>query len=297
MQHLFPATPHLNKLKKLAEVVSFITKHSTEILMLISAFIGYQTAIINKETTDKSKLDLALSRTNSNIQSQNSTEPTSETTAINFAQAQYLLGLAYRDGNGIPLDNYLAIKSLETAANAGHSNAQLELGIIYKYGNGTTKNHDKAKQYLLLAANQDNTNAQEELINLYYVGNARDKPDYQSSLKWLIKISKMKQPPILPQTDSDALYQIGLIYLQKDNPARDDSKAFDALLKSANLNNPDSQYIVGRLYFNGIGTQRNFETSKEWVLKAARQNQPEARDFFARHYLTKKQNSPIFIFR
>jgi TPR repeat protein len=52
------------------------------------------------------------------------------------ANVQYLLGVMYRDGQGVPRDHKTAVKWLKLAAEQGDANAQLNLGLMYGDGAG-----------------------------------------------------------------------------------------------------------------------------------------------------------------
>ena len=60
-------------------------------------------------------------------------------------EAQYSLGVLYRNGHGINKDLKLAYKWFRASAKQNHEKSQYELGILYKSGLGTDKNLVKAQ--------------------------------------------------------------------------------------------------------------------------------------------------------
>lgn len=66
--------------------------------------------------------------------------------------ASELLGLMYKEGNGVTKDVPRAIKLLETAAIAGRPLAQHHLGYIYFNGDGIAKDLPRALMWLQIAA-------------------------------------------------------------------------------------------------------------------------------------------------
>jgi hypothetical protein len=60
--------------------------------------------------------------------------------------AEYHLGLAYRDGDGVPTDLAVALHWMLEAAKGGHSQAEIALAQMYEGGKGT--NRDPAAAYL-----------------------------------------------------------------------------------------------------------------------------------------------------
>ena len=53
-----------------------------------------------------------------------------------YADAQYNLGLMYKNGNGVPQDYAEAARWYRLAANQGHALAQSKLGMMYTIGQG-----------------------------------------------------------------------------------------------------------------------------------------------------------------
>jgi TPR repeat protein len=59
--------------------------------------------------------------------------------AQNYAPAEYWLGLAYRRGEGHPIDNNAAILWFRKAADSGFVLAEAQLGDMYSEGIGTSR--------------------------------------------------------------------------------------------------------------------------------------------------------------
>ncbi len=91
--------------------------------------------------------------------------PLAESEDIN---AQYSLGMLYRNGWGVPQDDSEAAKWLRLAAHQGHVEAQYSLGYMYEHGQGLTKDMTEAKRWYRMAANQGDSDAQENLRIIYY---------------------------------------------------------------------------------------------------------------------------------
>jgi hypothetical protein len=68
--------------------------------------------------------------------------------------AQYELGVALRDGQGMAPDHERAATWLRRAAELGDGLAQYELGLLYRSGSGVTADNGKAYMWLTLAAAQ-----------------------------------------------------------------------------------------------------------------------------------------------
>jgi TPR repeat protein len=81
--------------------------------------------------------------------------------------AQYLLGVMYRKGQGVPQDYKTAVKWYSLAAKQGVARAQYNLGVMYRDGQGVPRHHKTAVKWLKLAAEQGDANAQLNLGLMY----------------------------------------------------------------------------------------------------------------------------------
>jgi uncharacterized protein len=86
------------------------------------------------------------------------------------ARAQFLLGLLYDKGEGVPQDSIQARQWYEKAASQGEVDAQVNLGISYASGEGV-KDYQQALKWFRLAANHGNPMAQTKLGLMYERGN------------------------------------------------------------------------------------------------------------------------------
>ena len=85
------------------------------------------------------------------------------------ADAQYMLGLMYAKGEGVPQDYAKARQWFEKAANQGNADAQYGIGWMYYEGEGVPQDYAKARQWFEKAANQGSSDAQidtQSLIDL-----------------------------------------------------------------------------------------------------------------------------------
>ncbi len=71
--------------------------------------------------------------------------------AKNNTDAQWLLGVLYRDGAGVPVNFRAALSSFIVAAEQGHPQAQFDLGGMYLLGQGVPSNRFEAYVWFSLA--------------------------------------------------------------------------------------------------------------------------------------------------
>ena len=83
------------------------------------------------------------------------------------ADAQYMLGLAYATGEGVPKDAAYAVEWYQKAAVQGNAAAQYMLGLIYATGKGVPKDAAMAASWYTKAAAQGNAAAQYNLGMAY----------------------------------------------------------------------------------------------------------------------------------
>lgn len=99
------------------------------------------------------------------------------------AWAQYNLGAKYTAGNGVPLSYQEAAKWTAKAAAQGHAGAERSLGVMYANGRGVPQDYAEAVTWFRRAAEQGNTNAQANLGVMYEAGHGVP-PDLVRAHMW-----------------------------------------------------------------------------------------------------------------
>jgi TPR repeat protein len=80
--------------------------------------------------------------------------------------AQFLVGVMYSNGKGVPQDYTKAVRWTRLAAEQGLSDAQFNLGVLYYNGSGVPQDYSEAGKWIRLAANQGNATAKKALKSL-----------------------------------------------------------------------------------------------------------------------------------
>ncbi len=119
------------------------------------------------------------------------------------AAAEFLVGVKYTEGDGVPADLAEAAKWYQKAADQGLAPAQYRLASLYEKGRGVTKDLQKAKDWYLKAAEAGNAKAMHNLAVLYAEG-ADGAPDFTQAAKWFesAAIYGIK----------DSLFNLGILY-------------------------------------------------------------------------------------
>lgn len=101
------------------------------------------------------------------------------------SQAQFLLGLRYSRGVGVPMDEAEAVRWYRRAAEQGHSGAQLQLGASYADGRGVTRDEAEAMRWYNLAAEQGDLEALFRIGVMYAEGRGVPRDDAQAIHRYL----------------------------------------------------------------------------------------------------------------
>jgi hypothetical protein len=93
-----------------------------------------------------------------------------ERAARQDVEAQFMLGQAYMEGDGVLIDARQAVHWFEKAARAGNVEAQYQLGMALLDGHGVVQDYKAAFKWLDQAARKGYPAAQYDLGRLYYYG-------------------------------------------------------------------------------------------------------------------------------
>ena len=99
------------------------------------------------------------------------------------ASAQFLLGLMYSRGEGVPKDAATVVTWYSKAAEQGYADAQFSLGLMYARGEGVPKDAATAVTWYRKAAEQGDAKPQSNLGAMYAKGEGVPK-DYVQAYMW-----------------------------------------------------------------------------------------------------------------
>lgn len=152
------------------------------------------------------------------------------------------------------------------AAQKGNASAQYSIGWAYSQGDGVEKNMNEAISWMLKAANQDYSPAMLALGVFYVQGTGIGTNDWEA-VKWLKRLVDKKEDDAIY---AGGLYMLGLCELNGRGIQKNESDAFNHFFLSAtNKNSYDKAYYrLGLCYLNGQGTSVNLDKAVEWLSKA-----------------------------
>lgn len=158
-------------------------------------------------------------------------------------QAQYRLGdIFYYGQYQVAMDETLAFKWYELAAQQGLAEAQFALAFMWEQGQGTGQDYPEAVKWYAAAAEQGYALAQNSLGDMYFYGHGV-KQDYSMAVKWYTAAAHNKLT--LAQNNLGYMYEKGY------GIARDFQKAMFWYKTAAKHGNADAMYNVGMLYYQG----------------------------------------------
>jgi TPR repeat protein len=191
------------------------------------------------------------------------------------AKAQTVLGLRYRDGEGVTRDYSNAANLFQKAASKGNIEAQAYLGMMYVRGDGVAQDYTKGVYWCKKAADQGNAFAQSCLGQEYLNGHGIPK-DTSKAMDLFLKSSA--------QGSADASSIISLMYENGDGIPKNSQKALVWLKKAADQGDFWSQHMLAQKYERGDGMSRNMDLAVALYKKAAAHGDDEAQVRLAQMY-------------
>jgi localization factor PodJL len=117
--------------------------------------------------------------------------------------AEFLVGVKYTEGSGVPADLAKAAVWYQKAADKGLAPAQYRLASLYEKGRGVDKDVPKAKAWYAKAAEAGNAKAMHNLAVLFAEGGG-GQPDYAAAAKWFEEAANYGV--------RDSLFNLGILY-------------------------------------------------------------------------------------
>ena len=133
------------------------------------------------------------------------------------ADAQFLLGLMYKEGRGVERDFTASAAWLERAARQYHVDAQFFLGRALRDGQGTERDAARAVTLFRAAADKDHARAAFELGHLYRKGDGVAADDSEAG-KWYLRAAGLGH--------AEARFTMGSLYDEGRGVAKNWTEAY-----------------------------------------------------------------------
>jgi TPR repeat protein len=183
-----------------------------------------------------------------------------EQTPSGDVKAQFDLGMAYYNGQGVTQDFAQAIVWYRRAAEQGNSDAQFYLGVSYGNGLGVPRDYVQAAVWLRKAAEHGQTPAQ-CVLGLMYAAGLGVPLDYEQAATWLRKAAE--------QGDAKAQDNLANLYKDGQGVSRDYTQAAVWFRKAAEQGDMNAQQRLGEFYGLGRGVPQDYAEAYFWFDIAA----------------------------
>ena len=196
-------------------------------------------------------------------------------------EAQFNIGLMYGKGISVARDYAEAANWYRRAAEQGDVKAQYNLGVAYYYGQGVPQDFAAAMTWYRKAADQGLADAQDAFGDMYLFGNGVPEDDFEA-LNWYRKAAH--------QGLASAQSSLGFIFELSESVPHDFKEAARWYQMAADQGDVHAQYAVGQLYRDGRGVSQDFSLAYKWFNRAAVNPDRSLRDHAvsALHSLTGK---------
>jgi TPR repeat protein/GTPase Era involved in 16S rRNA processing/ribosomal protein L32 len=181
--------------------------------------------------------------------------------------AQYRVGMAYLNGQGVEENPFKAFEWFMKAAEKGNAEAENMVGMAYFNGNGIQQNDNKAFEWFMKAAEQKLPTAMDNVACCYENGYGIEKNE-QLAFEWAMKSAK--------SGNAGGQDRTGLYYQNGFGVKQNNFEAFKWYMRAAEQGNAEAQNSVGMAYLFGEGTQKDDNEAFEWFMYAAEQGLPVA---------------------
>ncbi|RHZ70142.1 hypothetical protein Glove_275g105 [Diversispora epigaea] len=207
-----------------------------------------------------------------------------------------LIGFFYQHGIGTVVDNQMAFKFFNLAANeiidmnniasnllirkfykVNKEMGNIYLAHMYLDGIGVEKDLKKGFQIYSKAADKGSNRALNCMAYCYHNGLGVEKHDKKAFELYLKSAEKGN---LVAQSN------VGFCYEEGIGITIDETKGFQCQIKSACAGSIDAMYNVGHSYDNGIGVDKDEKEALKWYLKAAEKGYPIAQNYLGNFYET-----------
>jgi len=141
------------------------------------------------------------------------------------------------------------------AAEQGNVDAQFSLGVAYEDGQGVQTNLTEAIKWLTKSAENGNLQAAGRLAMYYFFGSGEDK-NIQEGIRWLR--FGAERGDVLDQTTLALILRGGGFPFHDIEIEKDPNEAAKWYLRAARQGDGDAQISIGEMYAQGEGVMQDF---------------------------------------
>jgi uncharacterized protein len=222
------------------------------------------------------------------------------------AEAQFLLGLHYEEGEIIDQDYVRAVNYFKWSAEQGFVLGQHNFARMLMLGRGIERNRKEGFNWLKLAGEQGFDKAQFLVGMAYFYGDWHSiaRQNFQEAVRWLtlaadqgdddaqfhlgeiyhkggiVERSQQEEFPWRNISDKDRIAENQLDLWLGDNTEDEVAQDFEEAIKwyqlAADQDNPDAQFNLGLMYLKGHGVAQDHERGIDLIERASEHDHPAA---------------------
>lgn len=175
---------------------------------------------------------------------------------LHYADAEFLMGQIYEEGEGGPRDLQEALSWYQRAAAQDHAVAQYKIGELYHYGTGMQQDYTQARKWYEAAAENGHAAAMANLGHFFEKGFGV-KQSYEDAWEWYVQGAD--------QNNSYSQARLGYLYMHGYVVNQDYEKANEWLLKAARGGDQWAYYGIGLIHEE----KRQYSQAIRWYLLSA----------------------------
>lgn len=154
-------------------------------------------------------------------------------------RAQFLYGMLFYQGFGVPHDFKIAFEWLKKSAMQNYPESQSTLGFMFLHGEGVEVDKEEAFKWMKKAADQDNKFGLVRLGEMYLNGWGVKK-DLEKAIFYFKHAAS--------KGEAEGVIQLALMYLKGIGVKEDKEKAHELLLQAKTLGSVEATYRLAILY-------------------------------------------------
>ena len=282
------ANEHFKKMSKSGKTVLLVTHNTAIMEQMCNRAIWIESGHIVMDDTPKKVC------AEYNQKMSNSLEILEDLANTDVADAQYKLGIMYRDGINCKPDYRKYEEWIYRSSTNGYLPALVEYGdilvekntneslkeAINYYSSASERKHSEAKRKMAALINRNHNNDLNELENIFQRLSSNDDASFEYRYADLIlktSITKADRKRAFQMFEksamdgnADAMYQCALMLKDGNGVGKNYEKMIEYLEKGANVGHIPSMYLLGELYSSSDYITRDYSISFKWYLAAAK---------------------------
>jgi TPR repeat protein len=189
------------------------------------------------------------------------------------AEMQYMLGVWFLHGEGVPSDKQKAVKLLAPAAEQGHVGASALLGRMYLSGDTVTKDMVKGYRLLEHAAQKGSEWARAEISAWPNTMTPTQLAEASETARKFLAKKVVLLEAAAEKGAAAEQFKLGLMYYLGTEIFKDLDKAAQWFQKAGEQGHAEATALLAGMHFSGEGLEKSFVQAYKWyAISKARGN-------------------------